>query len=163
MQRPVGKYKFISTDIEEFKSKIIATKGINNNTNRSAENIVNLSDYKVYFRYNGYFPTNYNILTSKPIDSKAGIYYISDIRQLNDSEVELGFDYAFVNGTESTLSISFEIHDAENKIIAHSSPINVPIVRGKQTIVKSKFLTSDMSGGVAIIPDYDGEFNFIVK
>lgn len=163
MQRPVGKYKFISTDIEEFKSKIIATKGINSNTNRSDENTVNLSDYKVYFRYNGYFPTNYNILTSKPIDSKAGIYYISDIRQLNDSEVELGFDYAFVNGTESTLSISLEIHDAENNIIAHSSPINVPIVRGKQTIVKSKFLTSDMSGGVAIIPDYDGEFNFIVK
>ena len=43
MQRPVGKYKFISTDLDEFKSKILAIRGADCDTNKSTENTINPS------------------------------------------------------------------------------------------------------------------------
>lgn len=172
MCRPVGKFKFISTDVEEFISHILTVKGLDksqidainkgNLSDNQSKSLVNFDDYKVVFRYNGYIPTNYNIFTSKPIDSDLGLNFSSQVTQISDTEAELGFDYIFVNSSESTICVSVEIYDAEDELIAGFNPVNVPIVRGKLTLVKAKFLTSDLAGGVSVIPDYDGEYNFLI-
>ena len=75
----------------------------------------------------------------------------------NDEEITLGFDYIFVNGNETTLSISVEVYNSKGEKMSSSNPVNVPIVRSKMTLVKGEFLTSKATGGVSINPGYDGE------
>ena len=69
----------------------------------------------------------------------------------------LGYDYIFVNGTETTLAISVEVYNRDGELMSSTNPINVPIVRSKMTVVKGEFLTSKATGGITINPGYDGD------
>lgn len=73
---------------------------------------------------------------------------------------ELGFDYVFVNGHESSVTVSVEIYDRDGTLLSRSQPISVPLVRNKVTIVRGKFLTVKAEGGVSIDADFDGEYNY---
>lgn len=153
MGRPMAKFNFVSVDVEDFIVKV-ASEGI------SPTGVdVDLNEYKAVFRYQGFMPYSYNMFTDKPADSKVGVSFESSLRSLNDSEAELGFDYVFVNGSESTMVVSVEIYDHEERLISSFKPIEVPLVRSKLTTIKARFLTSEAEGGVAISPDYDGEYN----
>ena len=69
----------------------------------------------------------------------------------------LGYDYIFVNGSETTLAISVEVYNRDGELMSSTNPINVPIVRSKMTVVKGEFLTSKATGDITINPGYDGE------
>ena len=71
-------------------------------------------------------------------------------------EMVMGHDYVFVNGSETTLSISLEVYNDKDEKVSSTNPIYVPIVRNKLTIVKGEILTSTASGGVSINPGYEG-------
>ena len=75
----------------------------------------------------------------------------------NEMEMTLGYDYIFVNGTETTLAISVEVFTRYGELMSSTNPINVPIVRSKMTVVKGEFLTSKATGGITINPGYDGD------
>ena len=165
MQRPMAKFKVIATDLQEFirhAKRLLAQKIAASGGTRADSYIFELSDYRVVFRYNGFMPCSFNMFTNKPADAWTGVTFDSRLSVLSEEEVELGFDYVFVNGSESTVSVTVEVYDKEGSLVSRSSPIDIPIVRSKLTIVRGDFLTSKASGGVGIVPDFDGDYNYVV-
>ena len=172
MQRPMAKFNFISNDVKEFVSKIQsirAEKGNSRGDDKSDassgtigfENI-NFSDFNIVLRYNGFMPDSYNAYTNKPSDASIGVSFESKIKLLENGDAELGFDYILVNETESSISVSVEVYDYDGELLSRYNPIDVPLVRSHLTTIKANFLTSG-TGGVTIIPGFDGDFNIQVN
>lgn len=164
MQRPLAKFEFVTTDLKEFIDKEYqyllkeaATRGDVPPTR------VNTDDYKVVFYYSGYMPNAYNMNTDKPVDSKMGVLFESKIDILNENEASLGFDYVFVNGKKSAVTVQIGLYDKEDRQLALSVPINVPLQRNHHTVVKGSFLMEETSGGITINPDFDGNHNIVIE
>ena len=166
LERPMAKYKVIATDLQEFvryAKRLIAQKAADEeNGTRSETRAFDLDDYRVVFRYNGFMPCSFNMFTNKPADAWTGIFYESTLCKLSEDEAELGFDYVFVNGDESSVSITIEVYDWEDDLISRSSPIEIPIIRSHLSVVRGDFLTTKAAGGVGIIPEFDGDYNYVV-
>ena len=162
MSRPLAKFSFVSTDLQKFIDKELQARNRNAGMGDETRSL-NIEDYKAMFYYNGVMPCAYNMFTGKPNDSKVGVRFESSITKTNESEVLMGFDYVFVNGTESTASITLALFDKDGKEIFTSNPIDVPLKRAQHTIMRGEFLTIETSGGVGIVPDFDGEYNYVIK
>lgn len=121
---------------------------------------INTSEYRVLFRYSGFVPCSFNMFTNRPADAWTGLMFDGRMVQLDKDNAELGFDYIFVNGHESTVNVSVEIYDRDGTLLARSQPVTVPLVRNKVTVVRGKFLTVKAEGGVAIDARFDGEYNY---
>lgn len=164
MRRPMAKFNFISTDLGEFIATIEAIREkktqADDSSAQGAE--IDLSDFDIVFSYNGYMPDVFNTYSNKPSDSATGVSFRSKLRALENDEAELGFDYIFVNGTESVVNITVEVHDYDGEIVSRFKPIDVPLVRSRLTTIKANFLTSN-DGGVNVDPDYDGDFNITIQ
>ena len=160
MGRPMAKFSFISNDLEEFMASMAKMRTVKDNGNETRA--VELSDLKVVFHYYGFMPSSFNMFTNKPASAVTGVSFESEIKALNEKEADMGFDYVFVNGAESAVSVYIEVFDADGTLLSGFKPIKVPLVRSKLTVVKANFLTSEASGGVSIVPDFDGEYNFPV-
>lgn len=166
MQRPLAKFEFITDDLAEFIQKEglrIAEKngGAKSASGNEPATRVNIEDYKVAFHYVGFMPCAYSMLTDKPVDSSTGVMFRSDLKELNDREASLGFDYVFVNGTESAVTVQVGLYDKEGARLSLTEPIRVPLRRNRHTVLRGKFLMSEASGGVTINPDFDGDHNLI--
>ncbi len=164
MQRPLAKYEFRTTDLKEFidkeyeyLQKEAATRGDNPPTR------VNTDDYKVVFYYSGFMPNAYNMNTDKPVDSKMGVLFDSKLDVLNEKEASMGFDYIFVNGNESAVTVQIGLYDKDDRQLALSEPINVPLQRNHHTILRGSFLMQQASGGITINPDFDGNHNIVIE
>ena len=177
MIRPMGRFKFISTDVEIFLTRLmqmmkeqgkLLNVNLNSDTKAAYEQIlqaINITGYKVIFRYNAFMPCSFNMFTDKPADSWTGVSFSSKM-EIDPSykEMIMGHDFVFVNGSETTLSISLEVYNAEGEKVSATNPIYVPIVRNKLTVVKGEFLTSTASGGVSINPGYEGpDYNIEIQ
>lgn len=159
MHRPMAKFNFISTDVSEF---IAAIQAIRDKKAEAQGEEVALSDFEIVFRYNGYMPDVFNTFTNKPSDSTTGVFFRSTMEALENNEAELGFDYIFVNGSESKVNISVEVYDYDGDLVSRFRPIDVPLVRSHLTTIKANFLTSN-DGGVNVDPGYDGDFNIMIQ
>ena len=122
---------------------------------------MNHEDYRIVFHYVGFMPNTYSIFTDKPVDSSTGVMFSSALKVLNNREASLGFDYVFVNGKESAVTIRIGIYDKEGTQLSLTQPIEVPLKRNHHTILRGKFLMSEASGGVIINPDFDGDYNLV--
>lgn len=169
MKRPMAKFKFISTDYDVFVGNAIKAEaekrrarqtGTGNGTESKS---IDPDDYRVVFRYTGFMPCSYNMFTDKPADSWTGVSFEGALEPLENREVELGFDYVFVNGSEAGVSVMLEVYHKDGELVASSPSIDVPLKRSKLTVVKGSFLTSVIEGGVGIVPDFDGEYNIEIK
>ncbi len=100
------------------------------------------------------------MFTNRPADAWTGLTFEGRMIQLDKDNAELGFDYVFVNGHESSVTVSVEIYDRDGTLLSRSQPVSVPLVRNKVTIVRGKFLTVKAEGGVSIDADFDGEYNY---
>ena len=164
MQRPLAKFEFITTDLQKFIDKEMEilkketeTRGHDNPTR------VDINDYKVIVLYSGFMPDTYNMNTDKPIDSSMGVFFESELNALNENEASLGFDYVFVNGKEAGVSVQIGLYDGEDRQIALSEPIDVPLRRSHHTILRGSFLMQEASGGITINPDFDGNHNIVIE
>ena len=164
MQRPLAKYEFVTTDLQEFidkeyeyLQKEAASRG------EIPPTRVNTDDYKVVFYYSGYMPNAYSMNTDKPVDSTMGILFESKFGILSENEASLGFDYVFVNGHKSAVTVQIGLYDKEERQLALSDPINVPLQRSHHTILKGSFLMQQASGGIVIDPEFDGNHNIIIQ
>jgi len=165
MKRPLAKYTFVTTDLQEFieKEEVEARKraearGEEYDDSRS----IDLEDYRVVFYYPGFMPSAYNMFTDRPSDSKTGVQFKSQLSAYNDSEASMGFDYVFVNGSSATVQVTVGLFDKDNNQISMSNPIDVPLNRGVNTIVRGKFLMMNADGGIGIDPSFDGDHNIII-
>lgn len=166
MERPLAKFEFITTDVDAFIEKELRLRqapsdGQTEQPSRSQADSLRLEDYKVEFQYSGFMPDTYSLLTDKPIDSKVGVCFDSSLRRTGTGEASLGFDYVFVNGKESAITVQIGIYDQKGTRLTLSDPITVPLKRSYHTIMKGMFLMSETSGGVVIDPDFDGDYNLI--
>lgn len=194
MVRPLAKYEFVTTDVEEFidrevraaisrgeidpqeyESTFAATKaaaltGIDEAT-YAPENApgnaptkgLSLEDYKIKIFYTGFMPDVYNIFSDKPADSSVGVVYDGKMSALNEKEASLGFDYVFVNGVESAVTVQVAIYNKDDERLSITEPINVPLRRSQHTVLKGKFLMQNASGGVSINPSFNGDHNVVFE
>ena len=166
MHRPLAKFNFITTDLEEFaqyvvdlRNKLAAKEG------RSASSRVDFDDFRIVFEYESWMPYVFDIHRNKPSRTyEPGQTFDSKITLLGGDEAELGFDYVFVNGTSSSVWIRLHAYDKDGThITSVPNYVEVPITRSKLTTVRGAFLTASAGGGVGIDPDFDGEdYDYIV-
>lgn len=145
MQRPLAKFEFITTDLQEFAAK-----------SRNAE------DYKVVFHYAGFMPDAYNLMTDKPVDSATGVSFESTPVMLNENEASLGYDLVLVNGKDAGVSVQIGIYDNEGNLLSVSAPIDVPLKRNHHTIIRGAFMTQTSQENITINPDFDGSHEYII-
>ena len=100
---------------------------------------------------------------NRPADSWTGVIYDSTIRAVNDDEAEVAFDYVFVNGSETAVTVAMEVYDLDDNLLARIPAFDVPLKRSKLTIVKGDFLTTRAGGEIGISPDFEGDFNIEIK
>lgn len=144
LKQPMGKFEFITTDIEKFLGE--------------QSDDFDLSTLKVHVAYSGFLPTEFNAYTNKPSDSSTGISFNCSITQLANGKARLASDYVFVTGSESSVQVVLSIYNNEGELL-NSKPVEVPIQQGKLTTISGAFLTHNSDFGIAINPNLDGEFN----
>lgn len=169
MKRPMARFEFITTDLDEFVAKEAARRsaeeGRARNDKAEAEgddSPTDISGYKVTFHYTGFMPSAYNIYSDKPVDAWTGMKFDSRFESVDDG-TRMGYDYVMVNGSETSVSVAVEVYDDKGNRISATNTIEVPLVRSKLTVVKGKFMSTTSGGGVAIDPGFDGEFNIEIK
>lgn len=168
MERPLAKFEFISTDLQEFITKAmeeLSKKKAGQTDARDGDTVdpaIDLSKYRVVFYYSGYMPCAFNIMDNKPCDSMTGVSFESTIKAVDEHEARLGFDYVFVNGKESSVMVTVALLDEDGTQLSRSNQIEVPLKRSMLTVVKGSFLIQETGGGVAIDPDFEGEFNIVL-
>ena len=164
MQRPMAKYEFITTDLEAFVKKELEylSKEAESRGEEAPSRVI-FEDYRAVFYYSGFMPNTYNMYLNKPVDSAQNIMYESKLELLGNGQASLGFDYVYTNGVQSAVTIQVGFYDKEERQVALSAPINVPLCRDHHTIMKGAFLISETSGGIIIHPEFDGNHNIIIK
>lgn len=163
MQRPLAKFEFVTTDLQEFIVKEIEyLKKEAESRGETPPTRVDTDSYKVVLQYSGFMPSAYNMNTDKPVDSKMGVSFESKLGIQNENEASLGFDYVFVNGNNAGVSVQIGLYDNEDRQLALSDPIDVPLRRNHHTIIRGSFLMQQATGGIVINPDFDGNHNIVI-
>lgn len=172
-ERPMARYEFVTTDLDEFIKNNIMPASISggdpnlapgDSSQAPGVNTPDLDDYIVHMRYTSYLPTTYNCHTNRPVDARTGVSYFGQIVKKTDNEATLAFDHVFVNGSETTVQVALDVYSSTSgNLLASTNPITVPLQRNRHTFVKGKFLTTKASGGASIDTEFDGEFNIEIK
>lgn len=165
MERPMAKYRFITTDLDKFLTDLTRRRHENGiETGDAPELAAKLSQVYVRFVYPRYMACSFNMFTNRPADSWAGVSYKASIRPISDKEAEIGFDYVFVNTHDTSVNVGLEVVErATGQAVARIPALDVPLSRSKVTTVRGPFLTTKAEGGAGIDPDFDGEFNIFIQ
>ena len=164
MERPLAKFEFVTTDLQEFyREEIEYLKKVASSRGDELPTRVNTDNYRVVVLYAGFMPNTYNMNSDKPVDSYMGVFIETKMNVLGDQEASLGFDYVFIGDKKSSILVQIGLYDQEERQVALSDPINVPLDRGFHTILKGSFLMQQASGGIVINPEFDGNFNIEVN
>lgn len=171
LRRPMAKYTFISTDLDEFLDSEKTRTGITKEeSGRSLEvpqgvsqSAPPLSNYSVRMVYTQYMPSSFNAHTGKPVDSRLGVEYQSQISIDEQGRAALAFDHVFTNGANTSVSVAMEVLHRDGTVVARMPQFDVPLKRSHHTVVTGKFLTTKSGGAIGIHPDFDGEFNIFIQ
>ena len=187
IHRPFAKYVVISDDLEEFVTKIIqqrtarlkeqAAAGLI--TEEAAEEAltksIDLDEFDVRFHYQGdestmyNAPTTFDIFADKPVATAAGLNFSSYITEVTNEdtgkiEAQLGFDYIFVNGSETHTRVAVGVYNKDGEQVAMTPSLKIPLKRNQVTFVRGSFLMHNVEGGVAVNPGFDGpDYNYEIK
>ena len=168
LSRPLSKVVFITNDLEDWKTKVITNHYQSALQNAKPGDVVvpmqdvDLSQYIVKIHYPQYMPNAFNMMTDRTTWSDVNVSFESAIIALSDTEAALGFDYVFANANDANVVMAVSLFDRSGTQLARSKDITVPLERGKVTTVVGSFLLEESDGGVAINPDFDGEFNIVI-
>ena len=160
----MAQIEFITTDVDKFLDNLskrnVKTYGaVADNLLGSAPD---LSSIQVTVDYACYFPSSFNAYTDKPNDACLGMSFGCCMTPLSDKEAHLAGDHIFVNGSESAVTVNLTIRDGEGNLLNQVEGINVPIVRGKLTVIRDEFLTRSYAPGIGIDPGFDGEIDIVI-
>lgn len=177
LHRPFAKFNFISTDLEEFYTRVIQMRIDRNllpekpsGSDEDTRANINLDDFTVRFIYEGNIPYSFNAERDNGFPNDVAltqIYFDSKIKRINEDEVELGFDYVMAYTDKDTdVKVGLEVTDFDKTVVSSVNPVPVKLMQSMLTTKKGEFLTSKAVGGVGIRPgfneDPDGEFNYPV-
>lgn len=166
LRRPLARYMFVATDLGEFVDNELTRgklRGVGSREGDIMQYAGELADeldsYTIKIIYPLYMPAVFDNFTNKPIDSWTGVSFEGHITPISSEEAILGLDFVMMNGDESYVQVAMEIYDDEGNKIGGTSTINIPTLRDRTTVVYGRFLTSDEDAGVAIDPNFSGQFN----
>lgn len=149
MTCPMASVEIIASDLEEFYRQV-------------GGDATTLGEYRVRWNYGLYFPVGYNALTRLPNKAEKQIFFETGIGARSGTEASMGFDYIFVNGQESQVSVTLALYDKNGKLLNVYSDITIKLERGKTTIVHGEYLTNRKDSGAAIDPDFEGEIDIVL-
>ena len=146
MVRPLAQYEIIATDVKDFLAE----------SQRQRETG---TAHSVTFSYGFYFPLGFNVLTGKPQNSQMNVAFTAPLTVPDDGREEytIGTDFIFVNGEESYVPLEIRIADSDGYVVSLTTGLNVPYQRGHLTTLRGRFLTSKVSPGVGINPDFEDD------
>lgn len=157
MERPLSRYHFVTTDLRKF----LESEGARD---ASAGGSPSLDDYRVVVRYTGYMPSSYNVLADRPVDSRTGVSYEGTLRALDSDRAEVAFDHVFVNHSETSAQVSLELYRrADGTRLSSTGQVDVPLRRGRYTLIEGPLLTTMAGASTGISPDFFGDFNIEIK
>lgn len=163
LESPMGSIEVISADAEEFiKLEIARLESQRQQQGGKSRADWQWSDYYVVWSFNMYHPVGYNAYTGLPNKAEQEISFRSEITPQNEQEASLGFDYVFVNGAQSQVNLTLRIYDKDDTLLNVYSGIEVPIERGKTTIVRGEYLTNRKESGIGIDPEFDGDITIVL-
>lgn len=146
MHRPFAKYRLVATDVAAYEAK------------RIRKGLPELKDLQVEIDYEGFFPSAYNMAESILADAGVGYGYRSTVSDMTDSTATVAKDYVLVNGSQSSVSVTILIKDADGNIISGIRGVKVAYRSGQLTTVSGDFLTASLTSGVSIDTEWSGEF-----
>ena len=162
MERAVGKFELIATDLKEFIDKELeflakeaATRGDVPPTRVETDN------YKVVIKY-GSLPNEFYIPGNEPVEVKTGVSFESKIDVLSEEEASLAFDYVFSRATGMKVDLQVELYDNKGRELARTEPLMVSLQPDRHTILKGPFMMQQASGGIQIHPEFAGNLNVTV-
>ena len=147
MYRALAKYRIISTDVEQYKQM------------QAKKNLPDLKTLKVFIGYEGFFPSAYSISDQKPADAELGYSYNTQLGTPTYSDVEVAKDFVFVNGTESSVSVTILFKDSLENIVSGIKGVKIAYRAGELTTLKGNFLTSGLGSGVNIDTEWGEDIN----
>lgn len=152
LQRPLAKYRIIATDVEAYRKL----------RENDAEKFPTTEELTVKILYNGYFPSGFNVLSGKPNNAVGSIAYSSALPSVaqDEKEVQIGSDWVFVNGTESSVNVAIQILNKKGEVISRVENVSVAYRRNHNTTIKGSFLTAGQSGGnIHINTEWTGSYD----
>ena len=168
MSRPLSKIVFYTTDLDRWKTKMLvnmydqALKNAKPGETVPVPTEVNLDDYVVKIMYPRYMPNTFNHFDNQNAWSAFGVSFDSKIVEIDENTAYLGFDYVFANEVNPSADMAIAVCSKDGTVLSKSSTYNIKLERGHVTTVTGSFLMKKSDGGIAINPDFDGEFNIVL-
>lgn len=147
MHRPLAKYRLVATDVQKYEEL------------RTLRGYPPLEDLTVEIAYEGFLPNAYSISLSKPADADTGYGYRSAWSEQQADKVTVGKDYIFVNGTQSSVSVTILLKNSEGKTIGGVKGVKIDYRAGQLTTVSGDFLTAGLGSGITINTDWSGDYD----
>lgn len=154
---PMGRLEIVSEDAEEFLTKVQASTAGQAGTPPSLDSEDYWQEYYVRWDYVLYFPVGYNVFTGLPNKAETQISFSSDITPLSDDEVLLGYDYVFVNGDETSVSVTLTLFNRDKEKLNTYSNLPATLYKGETTVIRGDYLTQNRGSGIGIDPGFDGD------
>ena len=162
MARPLGKYIFVTNDLDDFMTKVLRTKAEEaESQGASVSPTFNIEDYSLTIAYTGFMPSSYSMLVDRANDSEVNVRFTSKLKQIDAARAIMGFDYVLANPdntTQTTVIMGIELRDKDGTVLASHNSVRVPLKRSAYTVIEGRFLMQESSGGITLNPDFDGEF-----
>ncbi len=167
MSRPLAKYVFIATDFEDFYNESLTRFNLPGEKSRweilsASQKREALHGFSVVAKYPWYMPAVYDMISQKVTDSWTDIYYDAQINPINGQEAIVAMDYVFMNHHESGAQVQLGLRTPSEDLIGLTSTITVPLLRGRVTYVRGKFLTASSGSGLEIDFSFSGNFDIYI-
>lgn len=144
MNRPAGRLRLYTDDLAEFLQ-----------TGQDIESV------QVVILYKQFVSSAYNALQQAPcqwVSTRRTETHPSVVNETGN--VCLAYDYILADSEDETHVLAdFYFFDAEGNELSHTTNVDVPLRRNRETVIRGNFLTQDIGkgGDVSIDEDFDGE------
>lgn len=151
LERPKGRWKCIAEDVNDYIKD-----------DKSVDNITAVVTYVQYVS------AGYNVEEQKPNYFEATRTFVTKARFDEFNELELCYDYVFVNGKQTNVKINFAFYDGDisydengaivgNKI-SECNGLTVPLKRNMESVIRGNMLTTNIgTGGFGIDSEFENE------
>lgn len=149
MTRPAGRLRLYTNDLAEFQQ----TSGMN------------IEDVQVIIVYKQFVSVAYDALEQAPcqwISTRRTETHPSVVNETGN--VCLAYDYILVDSEDEThVMADFYFLDADGNELSHTTNVDVPLRRNRETVIRGNFLTQDIGeGGLSVDEGFDDEYVIVV-
>lgn len=165
LERPLAGYVFIATDFNEFLSEMAKKEETGQPVSGSSyacRTAGPLDGFSVTLRYPLYMPGVYDMFAQRVSDSLTGISFEARIKPLGDNEAVIAFDYVFMNHHDSGAQVQLSLKSPSGSVTGLTGTLTVPLLRGRITYVRGKFLTASVGSGLDVDFSFSDDINIKV-